>query len=187
MAGLQPRTFGYCSSLTDVSLGSIEYVGDSCFINDTSLREFDMPDTVTSIGDSAFSGCRSMYMIHISASLAHMGDSAFSGCRSLTSVTLPDTLSTLGGAAFRNCSSMTEAYFRGDMPEMGDDVFSGTAKGFKVRYDSSHADSWAAYSQTDKEEVGRDGGNVSPIVIAGAAAAIAAVIAVAFILYRRRA
>ena len=169
---LLPRTFGYCSSLTDVTLGDIRSIGDSCFINDTSLREFDMPDTVASIGDSAFSGCRSMYMIHISSSLAHTGDSAFYGCRSLTSATLPDSLRTLGGAAFRNCSSMTEAYFRGDMPEMGDDVFSGTAKGFRVRYDSSHADSWAAYSQTDKEEVGGDGGNVSPIVIAGAAAIV---------------
>jgi hypothetical protein len=183
---LLPRTFGYCSQLTDIEFGSVTSIGDSCFINDTALEDVHMPDTVTSIGDSAFSGCRSLYVVHMPSSLSHIGDSAFSGCRSLPSVTLPDTLRSLGRMAFQGCSSMKDAYFRGDMPEMGDDVFRGTAKDFRVRYDSSHADSWSGYSQTPSEEVGGDSGNNMMIIAAIAAAAVVAV-AVAVLILRRRA
>ena len=185
VGGLLPRTFGYCSSLTEVSLGDISSIGASCFINDTALADFSMPDTVTHVGDSAFSGCRSLCVLHVSSHIASIGASAFSGCRSLTSVTLPDTLCTLGGAAFRNCSSLTEAYFRGDMPEMGDGVFSGAAKGFRVKFDQSHADSWASYLQTDKEEVGGDGGNISIPIIAGAASVLAVIAVLAAVCIRR--
>ena len=174
---LEPRTFGYCSALEDVILPDIGSIGGSCFINDTSLKEFQMPDTVTDVGDSAFSGCRSMYMLHMSSGIRSVGDSAFSGCRSLSDITLSDSLERLGSSAFRDCRSLQYAYFKGDMPEMGSDVFSGTTSSFVVKYDSSHSASWADYSQTDKTEVKGDG-SFDPLIIAVIVAAAVVIIAI---------
>jgi len=180
---LEPRTFGYCSALEDIILPDIGSIGGSCFINDTSLKEFQMPDTVTDVGDSAFSGCRSMYMIHISSGIRSVGDSAFSGCRSLSDITLPDSLERLGSSAFRDCRSLQYAYFKGDMPEMGSDVFSGTPFSFVVKYDSTHSASWVDYSQTDKEEI-KGGDSIDPLMIAAIVAA-AVVLLVIIVIFKK--
>jgi hypothetical protein len=50
------------------------------------IKEYAIPDYVTSIGEGAFSSCQSLEIITIPKSVVSIGDYAFSGCSSLTSV-----------------------------------------------------------------------------------------------------
>ena len=154
---LLPRTFGYCSALKDVDVGDIISIGASCFINDTSLESFTMPDSVKPVGDQAFSGCKSLYGPSVSSGIEHLGMSAFEGCRSLMEVRLGDNLRSVGDHAFRDCSFLKKAYFEGEMPVMGNSVFYGTADGFTVVYESEHSGSWEDYDETRKESDGGSG------------------------------
>ena len=78
--------FGYCSSLTSVTI----------------------PDSVTEIGTWAFEYCSSLTSVTIPDSVTEIGDWAFGHCSSLTSVTIPDSVTTLGANPFVRCSKLTE-------------------------------------------------------------------------------
>ena len=74
-----------------------------------------IPDTVTSIGNSAFVNCSSLTSVEIPDSVTRIGDSAFSGCSSLTSVVIPDSVTGIGKGAFYNsalslCNNLKEVH-----------------------------------------------------------------------------
>ena len=77
--------FGYCSSLTSVTI----------------------PNSVTSIGSSAFYWCSSLTSITIGSSVTNIGGYAFSGCSSLTSVTIPNSVTSVGHDAFEGCTNLS--------------------------------------------------------------------------------
>ena len=55
------KSFGYCSSLTSVSIpASVKSLGVYTFSNCTSLTSVRIPDGVTSIGNSVFSNCSNL-------------------------------------------------------------------------------------------------------------------------------
>jgi len=62
---------------------------------------------VTAIGDSAFMNCSSLTSVTIPDSVTSIGHAAFGLCSSLTSVTIPDSVTSIGGWAFSYCSSLT--------------------------------------------------------------------------------
>ena len=87
-------------------------IGNSAFLNCSSLTSITIPSSVTSIGNSAFWDCSSLTSITIPSSVTSIGWGAFRGCRSLTSVMFQDTqenpsqLSTIEGDAFHTCTSL---------------------------------------------------------------------------------
>ena len=81
-------------------------IGDSAFIDCSSLTEIVMPDSVTSIGDSAFSNCTSLTSVAIPDSVTNIGELAFDYCTSLTSVAIPDSVTSIGECAFSYCTSL---------------------------------------------------------------------------------
>lgn len=66
------------------------------FDNCISLKQFIIPDTVTSIGAAAFSGCNSLAEILIPKSVTHIKKYAFSYCPSLTGLILPPSINWNG-------------------------------------------------------------------------------------------
>ena len=77
--------FGYCSSLTSVTI----------------------PNSVTSIGELAFYWCSSLTSITIGNSVTNIGSYAFSGCSSLTSVTIPNSVTSVRYDAFEGCTNLS--------------------------------------------------------------------------------
>ena len=109
--------FGYCSSLTSVTI----------------------PDSVTTIGDWVFYECSSLTSVTIPDSVTTIGEYAFYYCRSLTSVTIPDSVTTIGAGAFAWCSSLKSVYCKTVTPPTaildywGEwDAFDDNASGRKI-------------------------------------------------------
>ncbi len=69
---------------------------------------FVIPDSVTSIGNSAFMDCSSLTSVTIPDSVTSISDDAFSNCSSLTSITIPDSVTSIGNAAF--ACNLTSVY-----------------------------------------------------------------------------
>ena len=82
--GIGSSAFGYCRSLTSVTI----------------------PNSVTSIGGSAFWYCSSLISVSISNSITSIGNYAFNRCSSLTSVTIPTNVKIVGEEAFSSCESL---------------------------------------------------------------------------------
>ena len=68
--------------------------------------EFEQGSVCKSIGADAFHGCESLKNINIPDSVTSIGDNAFAGCTGLTSVTIPDSVTNIGYSVFQNCTSL---------------------------------------------------------------------------------
>lgn len=69
----------------------------------SSIKEIELPNTVTEIADWAFRWSQSLEKVRIPESLKSIGENAFSGCTSLSSIELNECLETLGDCAFTGC------------------------------------------------------------------------------------
>ena len=83
--------FGYCSSLTEVTI----------------------PKSVTSIGEWAFEGCSSLTKAIIPEGVMSIGVGAFRFCSSLTEVTIPKSVTSIGKWAFDECEALATVYYGG--------------------------------------------------------------------------
>ena len=63
--------------------------------------------SVTTIGNSAFMDCSSLTSVTIPNSVTSIGISSFKNCSSLTTVTIPNSVTSIGEYAFSGCSSLT--------------------------------------------------------------------------------
>ena len=116
--------FYECSSLTSVTIpDSVTTIGEFAFYYCSSLTSVTIPNSVTTIGDVAFSDCSSLTSVTIPDSVTTIGNSVFSYCRSLTSVTIPDSVTTIGHWAFSDCSSLTSVTIPDSVTTIGDAVF----------------------------------------------------------------
>ncbi len=103
--------FRNCTALTDVTFEDGRTELPDTLLEDSGIRQFTVPQTVTKIGYSAFDGCTQLTAITLPAGLRELGSGAFSGCTALTGVALPDSLTALGHGAFANCTSLTAVEF----------------------------------------------------------------------------
>lgn len=73
---------------------------------ESSIKEIDLPNTVTKIGNWAFRWSKSLEKVRIPESLKSIGESAFAGCTSLSSIELNEGLETMGEYAFSGCTKL---------------------------------------------------------------------------------
>ena len=92
--------FAYCTEIRDVSLPTVEQIGDDAFVDCMNLRGIQLP-SATVIGNRAFSGCAGLSVAELPKA-ATIGRTAFSDCVALTTVTLPPEGKSIGSYAFQN-------------------------------------------------------------------------------------
>jgi len=102
------------------SVTSIEY---RAFCDCDRLRFVNIPNSVTSIGDGAFDGCRGLTSIEIPNSVTSIGEYAFFGCIGLTSVTIPNSVTSIGGRAFARCIGLTSVTIPNSVANIGNYAF----------------------------------------------------------------
>lgn len=66
-----------CSKLEDISFGNVVSIGESSFLDCTSLTKVVIPATVKSIGKDAFAGCISLKQVVIESEDTTIADGAF--------------------------------------------------------------------------------------------------------------
>ena len=96
-----------CKSLKNIEIpSSVTTIGDYAFVDCESLKNIKIPSSVTKIGESAFSGCVSLKNIEIPSSVTKIGDCAFRGCESLKNIKIPSSVTKIGDYAFVDCESL---------------------------------------------------------------------------------
>lgn len=133
------NAFGGCFNLTSVTIKSrsiLSYSFNSSFSLKTlfgsQVKQYNIPDNITSIGSYTFYGCSGLKNVNISSSVASIGDNAFSGCSNLTSVTI-NSKSLLSNLHYSSSYSLknifgnqVEQYIIGDnITNIVSDAFNG--------------------------------------------------------------
>ena len=95
------------------------------YINMYKVKEFTIPDGVTSIADDTFSDCDSLISVVIPDSVTSIGTWAFMNCSSLTSVNIPDGVTSIGPSAFYLCNSLTAIDIPDSVNSIGGGAFAG--------------------------------------------------------------
>lgn len=98
------------SALESITIpGTIENIGNYCFLYSENLSNIVIEEGVKSIGRQCFSSCsnnKEMTVV-LPQSLDTICGSAFDGCKMLKSINLPDGVKFIGNRAFRS-TSLTE-------------------------------------------------------------------------------
>ena len=81
-------------------------IGDCAFKYCNSLKNINIPNSVTSIGERAFYECDYLEYVNIPNSVTSIGYCAFSGCASLESINIPNSITSIDEGAFAGCYSI---------------------------------------------------------------------------------
>ena len=92
--------------------------------NGNEIKEYNIPDGVTSIGYAAFNNCSGLISVTIPNSVTSIGDRAFARCSNLTSITFPQSVTSIGDYAFNYCSSLNSITFPKSVTTIGFSAFS---------------------------------------------------------------
>ena len=87
------------------------------FLYNSNIKEFTIPDNVTSIGYNAFRSCSSLTSVVIGDGVKTIGDAAFFDCESLKHVTIGNNVTNIASSAFSGCTSLTEIIYLGTKKE----------------------------------------------------------------------
>lgn len=109
------HAFDSCTSLTNLNLGNVTWIGRSAFAGCTSLAEVTLPSTLGSFGNDSyqFENCTALTKVVISEGVTSLPERIFYGCTSLAEVTLPSTITSIGYSAFSSATTGLHIYFAG--------------------------------------------------------------------------
>lgn len=111
-----------CESSVIPADGSVTVIGQYAFSCRGRLKNFIIPNSVTTIEDLAFSSC-GMESITIPNSVTTIGTGAFYNCSSLKSIVIPDSVTSIGECAFYYCDSLESITIPGPISTIGVHAF----------------------------------------------------------------
>lgn len=91
-------------------------------LNDVSLKEFTIPNSVSTIAD-AFYGCDALEKIVIPNSVKKITLAAFARCKSLKSIIIPNSVTSVGGYAFSHCKNLGNVILSNQLTSLSSHVF----------------------------------------------------------------
>lgn len=101
------------SSFEATAIESVELPSSLVTVTDGSM-------VIDAIGAHAFENCRSLRDINIPESVTTIQTSVFSGCTSLTTITLPKGVIWVRGSAFQDCIGLKEIRVHASVPPKAD-------------------------------------------------------------------
>ncbi len=117
------------TSLTKVTITGGSKLGDYAFYNCSSIKELNIPDSITGIGEAAFMYCSGLKTIDIPAGVTEIGEAAFSYCRGLDcSIKLPEGITEISDSVFYECEGITAVDIPAGVTEVGAKAFYGCEK-----------------------------------------------------------
>lgn len=122
MSGITP--FSECISLKEIELPTtLTDIKNGAFQNCWSLASIQIPDNVTTISQSSFYHCTSLIQVKFPTKLKSISNSAFQECSALTKINLPEGVLTISSNAFYQCSALEEISFPSTLTTLGSTAF----------------------------------------------------------------
>ena len=106
-----------------ISSRPVVSVGDSAFVENTSLKKVTLPPTVKAIGVSAFKGCSELVSIRLPRDLRTIGKEAFADCQLLETPDFPDDMEWIGPKAFADCGQIDKIRLPYKFNLVGEEAF----------------------------------------------------------------
>ena len=107
--------------VTTVGVSSVEATAiESVELPSSLVTVTDGAMAIDAIGAHAFENCRSLREINIPESITTIQTSVFSGCSSLTTITLPKGITGVCGSAFQDCTGLKEIRVHASVPPKAD-------------------------------------------------------------------
>lgn len=94
-------------SVTVILDEGIRKIGAYTFYNNSKIKSFTIPDSVTTLGEYAFSGCTKLSAITIPDGVTDLGRYTFSGCTGLKSLRLGRGFTQIDRSVFGGCTGLT--------------------------------------------------------------------------------
>ena len=85
---------------------STKVIANAVFINNSKLREIELPEGIIEIGDNCFENCEALKKIDIKEGLKKIGENSFAGS-GVEEVKLPESITEIGYGAFNNCKDLS--------------------------------------------------------------------------------
>lgn len=101
------------SSFEATAIESVELPSSLVTVTDGAMA-------IDAIGAHAFENCRSLREINIPESITTIQTSVFNGCSSLTTITLPKGITGVRGSAFQDCTGLKEIRVHASVPPKAD-------------------------------------------------------------------
>lgn len=101
------------SSFETTAIESVELPSSLVTVTDGSV-------VIDAIGAHAFENCRSLREINIPESVTTIQTSVFAGCTSLTAIALPKGVTWVRGSAFQDCTGLKEIRVHASVPPKAD-------------------------------------------------------------------
>ena len=149
-------------SLTQITFENdshLESIGNEAFQSSEKLKEFVMPDSVTTIGDNVFKGCVALEKITLSKNLTKISKGTFKECTSLKEVVLPSTINKIADEAFYNCSSLEEITIPENVNFIGINAFTNCSNLKSIT--TEYVGKWTLSSTVDENDNATDAELVS--------------------------
>ncbi len=100
-------SFQNCKSLKNINLpNTLTYIGSYAFSSCTSLNHIDIPNSVTNIAMGAFKSS-GLVDIEIPSGVISLGTNVFESCSKLENVSIPTSVTSIPNFAFHSCTSLT--------------------------------------------------------------------------------
>ena len=112
----------------DISTWNIKYIPQNFFDGNKQIKEFTIPNSVTSIRDWAFNACSELTSVTIPKSVINIGEQAFYDCSKLKSITIPNGVTSIGDWAFAWCSGLESITIPNSVTSIGGKAFRGCSK-----------------------------------------------------------
>lgn len=133
------KAFINCTSLENVTFGTITAIGDQAFAN-TAIKQFTVPETVNVLGTYVFRDCKSLESVTVLGGMKGereigpednrikqptltLEEGTFSGCDKLSSVILGASLTDIDLLAFEGCTSLASIQFPASLRVIGGGAF----------------------------------------------------------------
>ena len=116
-------SFQNCKSLKNINLpNTLTYIGRYAFSSCTSLNHIDIPNSVTDIATGAFKSS-GLVDIEIPSGVISLGWNVFESCSKLENVSIPTSVTSIPQYAFSSCTSLTNIDIPNSVTSIGSYAF----------------------------------------------------------------
>ena len=148
--GIPDNAFSYTNIKSIVLPEGTTSIGNSAFLQCTSLAGISLPSKVTTIGNRAFSDCTSLSAITVPSGVNSIGEDAFRYCRRLISISLPEGIEEIKSYTFGDCENLETITLPKSLTAVHQNAFSN-CKLNTVQYNGTQ-DQWSSLLPNIAEE-----------------------------------